>query len=111
MIDRIESDLHESLLLATTNDRLAESLRHIQLPLVETDPFLPSLGLPIDPRIVDENRIIYELLLHDAVDAAAAALTNHLHGDPRRSIIHRKPAAVSPEPPPLASYLARRVGY
>lgn len=111
MIDRIESDLHESLLLATTNDRLAESLRHIQLPLVETERFLRSLGLPIDPRIVDEHRIIYELLLHDAVDAAAAALTNHLQAESRRSIIHLKTAAVFTEPPPLASYLARRVGY
>ncbi|MCW5322356.1 GntR family transcriptional regulator [Verminephrobacter aporrectodeae subsp. tuberculatae] len=109
MIDRIESDLHESLLLATTNDRLAENLRHVQLPLVETERFLRSLGLPMDPRIVDEHRIIYELLLHDAVDAAAAALIEHLHAESRRSLIHLKTAAVFSDPPPLASYLARRV--
>ncbi len=108
-LDRIESDLHETLLLATTNERLADTLRHVQLPLLETERFLRSLGLPIDPRVADEHRVIYDLLLQDAVDAAMAALAAHLHAESRRSIIHLKIVAVIVEPPRLAPYLTRQL--
>lgn len=108
-LDRIEADLHETLILATTNERLAENLRHVQLPLVETERFLRSVGLPIDARVAAEHRIVYDLLLHDAVDAASAALTDHLQAEARRSIIHLKTVAVIVEPPRLAPYLTRQL--
>lgn len=108
-LDQIESDLHETLVLATTNDRLADNLRHVQLPLVETERFLRGIGLPIDSRVADEHRIVYDLLLHDAIDAAMVALQAHLHAESRRSIIHLKTAAVIVGPPRLAPYLTRQV--
>jgi DNA-binding GntR family transcriptional regulator len=108
-LDQIESDLHETLVLATTNERLAENLRHVQLPLVETERFLRSIGLPIDSRVADEHRIVYELLLHDAIAAAMAALAAHLRAESRRSIIHLKTVAVIVEPPRLAPYLTRQL--
>lgn len=108
-IDRIEADLHDTLILTTTNERLADNLRHVQLPLVVTERFLRSIGLPTDPRVAHEHRLIYELLLHDAIDAAAAALVEHLHAESRRSIIHLKTVAVIVEPPRLAPYLTRQL--
>ena len=108
-LDQIESDLHETLVLATTNERLADNLRHVQLPLVETERFLRSIGLPIDPRVADEHRLVYDLLLHDATDAAMAALAAHMHAESRRSIIHLKTVAVIVEPPRLAPYLTRQL--
>lgn len=109
LIDRIEVDLHETLLLATRNDRLADSLRHVQLPLVATERFLRSIGVPVEPRVADEHRIVYELLLQGAVDAAVSTLTHHLQADARRSITHLKTVAVIVDPPRLASYLTRQV--
>ena len=108
-VDRIEADLHDTLILATPNERLAENLRHVQLPLVETERFLRSIGLPIDARLAAEHRLVYDLLLHDAVDAAAAALTDHLQAESRRSINHLKTVAVIVEPPQLAPYLTRQL--
>ena len=109
LIDQIEFDLHESLLLGTRNDRLADNLRHVQLPLVATERFLRSIGVPVDPRVADEHRIIYELLLQGAVDAAVSTLTHHLQADARRSLTHLKTVAVIVDPPRLASYLTRQV--
>lgn len=109
LIDQIEFDLHEALLLATRNDRLADNLRHVQLPLVATERFLRSIGVPVDPRVTDEHRIIYELLLQGAVDAAVSTLKHHLQADARRSLTHLKTVAVIVDAPQLASYLTRQV--
>jgi len=109
-IDRLEDDLHNRLVLATANERLADTLRHLQLPSTQTERFLRGLGLPIDAVLADEHRVVLDLLLQGAADAAGAALAAHLQAESRRSITHLKTVAVIPEPTRLAPYLTRWLG-
>ena len=106
-IDEIESELHNTLVLATSNARLAETLRHVQLPLRETERFLRTIGLPADHAVATEHRLIYDLLLTDAIEAAAAALEAHLRAESRRSLALLKTVAVIGSPKQLAPYLKR----
>lgn len=106
-IDELENDLHSKLVLNTPNDKLAETLRHVQLPLRETERFLRTVGLPTDHAVATEHRLIYDLLLTDAGDAAAAALEAHLRAESRRSLALLKTAAIIGEPSRLAPYLKR----
>lgn len=79
------------------------------MPLIATERFLRSIGLPVEPRVADEHRIIYDLLLQGAIDAAVSTLINHLQADARRSITHLKTVAVIVDPPRLATYLTRQI--
>jgi len=106
-IDEIESELHYTFVLATSNERLAETLRHVQLPLRETEKFLRTVGLPSDHAVATEHRLIYDLLLNDATEAAAAALEAHLRAESRRSLALLKTVAVIGSPRQLAPYLKR----
>ena len=106
-IDEIERELHNTLVLATSNDRLAETLRHVQLPLRETERFLRTIGLPAEHAVATEHRLIYDLLLTDATEAAAAALEAHLRAESRRSLALLKTVAVIGSPKQLAPYLKR----
>lgn len=106
-IDEIENELHNTLVLATSNERLAETLRHVQLPLRETERFLRTIGLPADHVVATEHRLIYDLLLTDATEAAAAALEAHLRAESRRSLALLKTVAVIGSPKQLAPYLKR----
>ena len=109
-IDEIERELHNTLVLATSNERLAETLRHVQLPLRETERFLRTIGLPADHAVATEHRLIYDLLLTDATEAAAAALEAHLRAESRRSLALLKTVAVIGSPKQLAPYLKRIAG-
>ena len=68
---------------------------------------LRQLGLPSDRAAITERRLIVELLLQDAIAAAAAMLDAHLAAAERRSIAQIKIVAVLPEPESIARYLTR----
>lgn len=109
-IDEIENDLHNNLVLNTPNEKLADTLRHVQLPLRETERFLRTVGLPADHVVATEHRLIYDLLLTGAAAAAGAALEAHLRAELRRSLALIKTAAIIGEPNRLAPYLKRIAG-
>ena len=106
-MDAIEEDLHVRCVLATPNARLADALRHNQLPLLATHAFTRSLGIADDPPILAEHRMALELLAQEAWPAAAAVLETHLLAAERRAIARLKTLAVIPGPTNLAPYLTK----
>ncbi|WEK51541.1 MAG: GntR family transcriptional regulator [Candidatus Kaistia colombiensis] len=78
-IDAFEQGLHVAFLNFAPNRRLLAALRATQLPLLATNYLLKRyLGTPEEEPFLAEHRIIVELLLHRAPEAAAAALRSHL---------------------------------
>jgi DNA-binding GntR family transcriptional regulator len=105
-IDSLEEEFHRRLLARADNGHLVEALDRVQRPLMHAESFMRSLGMPLDVQVATEHRMVLDLLLVDALDAACAALVAHLQSEARRSIMHLKTAAVVPEPQ-LAPYLTR----
>jgi DNA-binding GntR family transcriptional regulator len=106
-LEAFETLLIDTCVLATPNDRLREQIRHNLLPVLAAERVLRQLGLPDDRTAITEHRLIVELLLLDAVPAAAAMLEAHLAAAERRSIAQIKIVAVLPEPRSMAPYLTR----
>jgi DNA-binding GntR family transcriptional regulator len=106
-LEAFETQLIDSCVLTTPNDRLREQIRHNVLPVLAAERILRQLGLPSDRTAVTEHRLIVELLLLDAVPAAASMLEVHLAAAERRSIAQIKIVAVLPEPQTIAPYLTR----
>lgn len=106
-MDEIEEDLHVRCVLATPNARLADALRHNQLPLLATHAFTRSLGIADDQPILTEHRLVLELLAQEAWPAAAAVLETHLQAAERRAVARLKTLAVIPVPANLAPYLTK----
>ena len=106
-IDAMEHDLHVRCVLATPNEHLAATIRQNRLPLLAMQRLLRMLGVPSEPGVIMEHRLIIELLLQKAAAAASAALDAHLAESSRRAISRLKIVAVIPEPEIVAPYLTR----
>jgi DNA-binding GntR family transcriptional regulator len=106
-LEAFETLLIDTCVFATPNLRLREEIRHNLLPVLAAERVLRQLGLPSDRAAITEHRLIVELLLQDAVAAAAAMLEAHLAAAERRSIAQIKIVAVLPEPQSVARYLTR----
>jgi DNA-binding GntR family transcriptional regulator len=106
-LEAFETLLIDTCVFATPNARLREEIRHNLLPVLAAERVLRQLGLPSDRAAITEHRLIVELLLQDAIAAAAAMLDAHLAAAERRSIAQIKIVAVLPEPQSIARYLTR----
>lgn len=106
-LEAFETLLIDTCVFATPNERLREEIRHNLLPVLAAERVLRQLGLPSDRAAVTEHRLIVELLLQDAIAAAAAMLDAHLASAERRSIAQIKIVAVLSEPQSVARYLTR----
>jgi DNA-binding GntR family transcriptional regulator len=106
-LEAFETLLIDTCVFVTPNERLREEIRHNLLPVLAAERVLRQLGLPGDRAAITEHRLIIELLLQDAVPAAAAMLDAHLAAAERRSIAQIKIVAVLPEPESIARYLTR----
>jgi DNA-binding GntR family transcriptional regulator len=106
-LEAFETLLIDTCVFATPNARLREEIRHNLLPVFAAERVLRQLGLPSDRAAITEHRLIVELLLQDAIPAAAAMLDAHLAAAERRSIAQIKIVAVLPEPQSIARYLTR----
>jgi DNA-binding GntR family transcriptional regulator len=106
-IDAMEHDLHVRCVLATPNEHLVALIRQNRLPLLAMQGLLRMLGVPSEPTVIVEHRLVVELLLQNAVEAAASALDAHLAAASRRNISKLKIVAVIPEPEIIAPYLTR----
>ncbi len=109
IIEAMEHDLHTRCVLATPNEHLADAIRQNRLPLLAMQGLLRRLGVPSEPAVIVEHRLVVELLLQRAAEAAAAALDAHLAASSRRNISRLKIVAVIPEPEIIAPYLTRMV--
>ena len=105
--ENLEAILIDTCVLTTPNERLAGLIRDNLLPILATHRLLRELGLPQDGRAISEQRMIAELLLQEAIDAAASMLSAHIDAAAKRTLAQMKIVAVISEPSDLAPYLAR----
>lgn len=106
-IEDMYSQFIETCVLAAPNERLKDLIRNNLLPVTATERLLQRLGLPGDPAIITELRLIVELLARGAVTAAAAMMENHLDASVNRTIAQMKIVAIIPGPSATADYLTR----
>jgi DNA-binding GntR family transcriptional regulator len=109
-LSRYEDDLHVACTEACTNRTLVAALRLSQLPVLTTNRlFQIYLGMPALEPFLAEHRLVIELLLNGAPDAAAVALDAHL-----RSAVRKQHARLAdlrahhrPSIPPYLNALGR----
>jgi DNA-binding GntR family transcriptional regulator len=103
----LEAALIETCVLRTPNERLRSLIRDNLLPVTAAERVLRQFGLPSDRTAIGEHRLIVELLMRGAIDAAAAMLDTHLDAALNRNIAQMKIVAVIPGPRSTAPYLTR----
>ena len=106
-LGRYEDDLHVACTQPCTNRPLLAALRQSQLPVLATNRlFQIYLGMPALEPFLAEHRLVVELLLNGAPDAAAVALDAHL-----RSAVRKQHARLTElkarHQPVVPPYLAR----
>jgi DNA-binding GntR family transcriptional regulator len=104
-IETIQSEFIECCVLTAPNDRLKDLVRNNLMPVIATDRLLRRLGLPGDPAIITELRLITELLLRSATEAAVSMMETHLEASLNRTIAQMKIVAIVPGPSVTAAYL------
>ena len=106
-LEDIQALFIDTCVLATPNERLQELIRNNLLPVTATERLLARLGLPGDPTVITEYRLIVELLMRGATSAAAAMLETHIEASVNRTIAQMKIVAIIPGPSVTADYLTR----
>ena len=106
-LEDIQARFIEICILATPNEKLQDLIRNNLLPVTATERLLRRLGLPGDPMVITELRMVVELLMRGAPAAAAAMLETHLDASVNRTIAQMKIVAVIPGPSVTADYLTR----
>ncbi|WHS62457.1 GntR family transcriptional regulator [Pseudomonas sp. G2-4] len=105
-IERLEEDLHRHCLAGIPNRKIATLIRQSQSPMTINRIFYSQLGIGPDEAMMAEHRLILELLLHGAFDAAALNLKEHLHRARHRMLQRLKVLSILPEQP-VPSYLTK----
>ncbi len=95
-IEQLEEDLHYHCLAGINNRKIATLIRQAQSPRIISRIFYSQLGLGPDEAMLAEHRLILELLLHGAFDAAALNLKEHLHRARQRMLQRLKVLSVLP---------------
>ncbi len=103
----IQTRFIETCVLSTPNEKLRDLIANNLLPVAATERLLRRLGLPGEPILITELRLVVELLMRGAVAAAAAMLESHLDASVNRTIAQMKIVAIIPGPSVTADYLTR----
>jgi DNA-binding GntR family transcriptional regulator len=106
-LEDIQARFIEICVLSTPNERLQDLIRNNLLPVTATERLLGRLGLPGDPTVITEFRLVAELLMRGATAAAAAMLETHIEATVNRTIAQMKIVAIIPGPSVTADYLTR----
>jgi len=106
-LEDIQARFIDTCILANPNERLQDLIRNNLLPVTATERLLGRLGLPGDPAVITEFRLIVELLMRGAAAAASAMLETHLDAAVNRTIAQMKIVAIIPGPGATADYLTR----
>lgn len=104
-LEELQEQMIDICVLTTANEKTRELIRNNLLPVNAAERLLRHLGLPDDPTAITEMRLIVELLMRGAVDAAAAMLETHLDASMKRMIAQMKIVAIIPGPSVTADYL------
>ncbi|BEM24179.1 GntR family transcriptional regulator [Serratia marcescens] len=105
-LERVEEDLHIHCLAPAGNKTLLGVLRQSQSPLIVTRIFYDMLGIKVEEAMLNEHRLVLQMLLQGANDAAALGLQEHLRRAQMRTLQRLKVISVLPEPA-LPPYLLR----
>lgn len=106
-LEDIQTRFIDTCILATPNEKLRDLIANNLLPVAATERLLRRLGLPGEPMIITELRLVVELLMRGGVAAAAAMLESHLDASVNRTIAQMKIVAIIPGPSVTADYLTR----
>ncbi|WP_275784516.1 GntR family transcriptional regulator [Pararhizobium gei] len=106
-LDALQSQMIDICVMTNANEKMRELIRNNLLPLDASERLLRHLGLPSDPTVITEMRLIVELLVRGAAKAAAAMLEAHLDAAMRRMIAQMKIVSIIPGPTVTADYLTR----
>jgi DNA-binding GntR family transcriptional regulator len=96
-IEHIEEDLHQHCLAGLQNQKMATLIRQGQSPMIISRIFYSQLGVGPDDAMLAEHRLILELLLNGAFEAAALNLKEHLQHARQRMLQRLKVLSVLPE--------------
>ncbi|WJY15009.1 GntR family transcriptional regulator [Pectobacteriaceae bacterium CE90] len=105
-LERVEDDLHLLCLEPAGNRAMLEILRQSQSPLIVTRIFYETLVVPVEDTMIDEHRLVYDMLLKGSWDLATMSLHEHLERAQLRTLQKLKVLSVLPEPA-LPPYLHR----
>ncbi|MDP2520993.1 GntR family transcriptional regulator [Neptunomonas phycophila] len=105
-ITTVEDFLHGSLIKHIDNKKLLDVLNHCRSSVVLNKVFFTSLNLSMDVAALKEHKLVLELLLQGAVEAASASLKDHLINARKRSLQRLKVVSVLPDPK-LPAYLVK----
>lgn len=94
----LDEDLHVTCVQDIDNQRLVGAIQQSQLPLVTNLIFLKYLGLPDRLPELTEHRLVFDLLIAGSVNAAAAALDDHLSRSLERALDRLRVLSVIPTP-------------
>ncbi len=106
LLERVEEDLHIHCLAPSGNKTMLAMLRQSQSPLNVTRIFYDMLGIDVDESMLNEHRLVLQMLQQGAYDAAALGLQEHLRRAQVRTLQRLKVISVLPEPD-LPPYLLR----
>jgi len=102
---KYEQDLHVDTTNLCPNRSLVSLMRQTQTLILATNQLLPLyLGMPNSEPFFAEHRLVFELLLGGAPEAAALALEAHLKSAERKQ--HRRLAELQGHRPLVPPYLA-----
>jgi len=105
-LEQVEEDLHIYCLAPAGNKTMLAMLRQSQSPLIITRIFYDMLQINVEEVMLNEHRLVLQMLLQGAHDAAALALQDHLRRAQTRTLQRLKVISVLPEPV-LPAYLIR----
>ncbi len=106
---RFEEDLHIQSTAACPNRSLVTLMRQTQTLVLATNRLIPLyLGMPTSEPFFAEHRLVLELLLNGAPEAAALALEAHLRSAVRKQHLNELRAHRPVVPPYLAAGARKR---
>jgi DNA-binding GntR family transcriptional regulator len=101
---KFEEELHVDSTIAAPNQSLVALMRQTQTLILATNQLIPLyLGMPNSEPFFAEHRLVFELLLGDAPEAAALALEAHLNSAERKQ--HRRLVELQVHRPLVPPYL------
>jgi DNA-binding GntR family transcriptional regulator len=107
MLERLETDIHVSLLARCANPHLLRMIHQSQVALAVNQVFAEMVGTRPFAVALAEHCIVLEFLARGSWQAAGAALEEHLRLSAARTRKRLMSISVFPEPD-LPDYLRRR---
>ncbi len=97
-IEKIENDLHRTLLENTKNSRLLEAIERNQFPFIVNRIFRRNFGLKPDLATLEDHAEILDQLLRNQTDVARTMLEAHLDKAEQSTLAKLRVLSILPKP-------------